>query len=64
MSHDNAVWRKAERSQQSGECVELADLETVVGFRDSKNVSGGVLEFSRSAVGRFVLEVREGRHDL
>lgn len=59
-----AAWRKASISQQGGECVEVANLEAVIGVRDSKNTSGPVLEFSRSAARRFVLEVRAGRHDL
>jgi hypothetical protein len=59
-----AVWRKSTRSQQGGECVEVANLETAAAFRDSKNTSGPVLEFNRPAARRFVLEVLKGKHDL
>lgn len=59
-----AAWRKSTHSQQSGECVEVANLEDAMAVRDSKDSSSPVLEFSRAAARRFVLEVRSGQHDL
>lgn len=66
MSHEvsGAVWRKSSRSQQQGECVEVADLGGAVAVRDSKNPEGGALRFDRTAIRRFVTETREGQHDL
>ena len=59
-----AVWRTSTRSQQGGECVEVANLEDAMAVRDSKDSSGPVLKFGRKAAHRFVLEVRAGQHDL
>lgn len=59
-----AAWRTSSRSQQGGECVEVANLEDAMAVRDSKDLSGPMLEFGRPAARRFVLEVLEGRHDL
>jgi hypothetical protein len=38
-----ARWRKASRSASSGECVELARTEAMLGVRDSKNTDGPLL---------------------
>jgi hypothetical protein len=66
MSRDlsRAAWRTSSRSQQGGECVEVANLEDGMAVRDSKDSSGPALEFGRPAARRFVLEVLEGKHDL
>jgi Domain of unknown function (DUF397) len=59
-----AVWRKAERSQGSGDaCVEVAGLDTVVAVRDSKNPAGPALAFTRSTWAVFAEQARTGRFD-
>jgi hypothetical protein len=62
---DSAVrWRKSSRSGgQGGACVEVADLGSVVGVRDSKNADGPKLVFSRRAMSAFAARVKSGRLD-
>jgi hypothetical protein len=50
MDLTNVTWRKATRSgSNGGDCVELADIPSIVAVRDSKNPNGPALTFSRSA---------------
>lgn len=51
-------WRKASRSAEQGNCVELGHTMTAV--RDSKNPSGPVL---RASLGDLVNAVKAGRFD-
>ena len=59
-----AQWRKSSRSNQEGACVELADLATSVGVRDSKDPSCPVLTFDRTAVADLTARIRRGDLDL
>ena len=59
-----AVWRKSSYSSAEGNCVEVADLRTAVGVRDSKNRDGAVLRFDHSAWAGFVADTKGGRYDL
>jgi hypothetical protein len=45
--HDfsTAEWRKASRSSDQANCVEVAYADALVGVRDSKNVDGPLLAF-------------------
>ncbi|MGW3604370.1 DUF397 domain-containing protein [Micromonospora sp. NPDC005161] len=50
-----AVWRKSTRSNNGGDCVEVADnLPGIVGLRDSKDPSGPMLTFTPVAWATFV----------
>jgi hypothetical protein len=60
---DQAVWFKSVRSNGSGNCVEVAFVDGVVGVRDSKDPNGGVLEFAAENWAAFVAAVRSGRLD-
>jgi hypothetical protein len=58
-----ATWRKSTRSGGQGNCVEVAETPAVVGVRDSKDPSGPVLVFNRSAWQSFVDGVKIGEFD-
>ncbi|MEU5639580.1 DUF397 domain-containing protein [Streptomyces milbemycinicus] len=56
------AWFKSSYSgQQGGTCVEIADLTTKVGVRDSKDKTGPALLISAAAWAAFVSGVRTGR---
>ena len=49
-----AQWRKSSYSGNSGNCVEVAMTDDVIGIRDSKNPDGPVLSFSPSEWDAFI----------
>jgi|HubBroStandDraft_1064217.scaffolds.fasta_scaffold257291_2 hypothetical protein len=55
-------WRKSSYSGgQGGNCVEIADHDSRVLVRDTKNRSGVVLRFTPDAWARFTGSVKAGR---
>ncbi|MEU7981234.1 DUF397 domain-containing protein [Micromonospora sp. NPDC049081] len=52
-----ASWRKSTRSGSDTNCVEVAAAAHVVGVRDSKDRSGPMLAFDRSAWSAFVADL-------
>ncbi|MEU0627789.1 DUF397 domain-containing protein [Streptomyces sp. NPDC005989] len=59
MDREQAHWFKSSYSGGSGtECVEVADLASVVGVRDSKRPRGVRLAVQRSAWTEFVQSLR------
>jgi Domain of unknown function (DUF397) len=55
------TWRKSSYSgSEGGTCVELADLVTAVGIRDSKNPDGPSLVVSRRELSSLVSRVKSG----
>jgi hypothetical protein len=61
--HSRTMWRKSSRSGQNGNCVEIANLATSVGVRDSKSPNAGHLTFSRSTWTAFITQAKAGHHD-
>lgn len=49
-----ATWRKSTKSQQSGQCVELAKVGDLIGVRDSKDPNGSVLVFTVEEIAAFL----------
>lgn len=58
-------WRKARRSNASGNCVEMARLPHGDGFaiRNSRNPEGPALVFTPAEITAFVAGVRDGDFD-
>lgn len=49
-----APWNKSSYSGNTGNCVEVAATQSVVGIRDSKDPDGTVLRVSREAWHEFM----------
>jgi Domain of unknown function (DUF397) len=61
---DGAVWRKSERSNSQGACVELARLDsTTVAMRNSRDPKGTALIYPADAVRGMVSALRAGDFD-
>ncbi|GDY32819.1 DUF397 domain-containing protein [Gandjariella thermophila] len=56
-----AKWRKSSRSNNGGNCVEVAFGGTEVAVRDSKNPGGAVLIFGRGQWDAFLAGVKHRR---
>ncbi|MFC4054818.1 DUF397 domain-containing protein [Actinomadura syzygii] len=59
-----AVWRKSRRSNNGGNCVEVADLMPRIGVRDSKTPNAGHLSFTPETWAAFIADARDGHFDL
>jgi hypothetical protein len=60
----NAEWRKSTRSNNGGECVEVADnLTSVIAVRDSKDPTGLLLTFTPVAWAAFVTATKHDTFD-
>jgi hypothetical protein len=59
-----ATWRKSARSSgNGGACIEITNLGTAVGVRDSKNPDGPKLTFPPRAWDDFIDRTRNGAYD-
>ena len=61
---DGAAWRKSERSNSQGACVELARLDSAtVAMRNSRDPKGTALIYPADAVRAMVSALRAGDFD-
>lgn len=61
---EGAVWRKSERSNSQGACVELARLDsTTVAMRNSRDPEGTALIYPADSVRAMVSALRAGDFD-
>lgn len=61
---DGVVWRKSQRSNSQGACVELARLDpATVAMRNSRDPQGTALIYSAAAVRAMVGALRNGDFD-
>ncbi|GAA2359753.1 DUF397 domain-containing protein [Saccharopolyspora halophila] len=57
-------WRKSERSNPSGNCVELAELDRgSIAVRNSRFLDGPVLVYTREELAAFLEGVKAGDFD-
>jgi hypothetical protein len=63
MSLSPAVWRKSTFSNNTGACVEVADLGGGRAVRDSKKPTGPALMFTATEWSAFTAGVRAGEFD-
>lgn len=60
----DVVWRKAKRSHDTGDCVEVVSVGGRRLVRDSKTPAKGVLDFDPAVWGTFVGRIVRGEFDL
>lgn len=61
---EGATWRKSQRSNSQGACVELARLDvSTVAMRNSRDPQGTALIYPASAVRAMVGALRSGEFD-
>jgi Domain of unknown function (DUF397) len=59
-----ATWRKSRRSNNGGNCVEVATTASVVAVRDSKDPHGPALAVPGHAWRSFTAQLKVGTHHL
>jgi len=61
-----AVWKKSSRSNGNGgnNCVEVAQLDTAIAVRDSKDPSGPALIFNSASWTEFLNSAKDGEFDI
>lgn len=60
---DRLNWRRAKRSMNGGNCVEVASTIGIVAIRDSKDPRGPILRYTPDSWRSFLGEARTGNFD-
>jgi hypothetical protein len=61
---DGAVWRKSQRSNSQGACVEIARIGAgTIAMRNSRDPQGPALIYRRDAIAALIEGLREGDFD-
>lgn len=55
-----ARWRKSSRSDPQPNCVELAQVNNVIGMRDSKDPNRAMLQFTKHRFTAFLAAAKSG----
>lgn len=58
-----ARWQKSTRSEPQPNCVELAEVDGVIGVRDSKVPDRATLQFTKSEMAAFIAAAKDGEFD-
>lgn len=60
---DRFEWRKATRSMNNGQCVELARAGSMIAVRDSKDPAGPILMYTPAEFSAFIDGAKKGEFD-
>jgi hypothetical protein len=60
---EGATWVKSQRSNPSGDCVELADLGDGAAMRHSRHPDGPALVYTQREITAFLQGVKDGDFD-
>jgi hypothetical protein len=60
MEDKDLIWRKASKSSNGGQCVEVAAATTFTGIRDSKSPERGHLAVRPEVFGALLASVKAG----
>lgn len=61
---DDLHWRKASKSGNGGDCVEMADTPDEIYVRDTKRREAGHITVKADSWRAFVAEIKAGQHDV